>query len=275
VPRQVLDALRGSAVTDIHVLGRRSAAHAKFTTKELRELGEIANADVLVNAAEVSQGQEWAEPSAKVRRNLDVLTEWSQRSPQGRPRRIHFRFMVRPVALLGTSRVEAVRLERTRFDEAGRLESAGAFETLDCQLVLRSVGYRGVPIPGLPFDNDTGTIPNDAGRVLRDGSPAPGEYVAGWVKRGPTGVIGTNRSDAAETVRSMQADWTAHPAESRRHDGDPVERLRAAGVPVVLWDGWLSIEAAEQALGARHGHASIKLPDRGDLLDAARTRAPA
>jgi ferredoxin/flavodoxin---NADP+ reductase len=272
VPRQVLDTLRSSAVTDIHVLGRRSAAHAKFTTKELRELGEIANADVIVDADAVTEGQEWVEANASVRRNLEVLTGWAQRPPEGRPRRIHFRFMVRPIALLGTSRVEAVRLERTRFDEAGRLESADVFETLEAQLVLRSVGYRGVPIAGLPFDHGTGTIPNDAGRVLRDGVPAPREYVVGWVKRGPTGVIGTNRSDAAETVRTMHADWAEHPLPLRPHDEDPVERLRAAGVPLVLWDGWLAIEAAEQALGARHGQARIKLPDWDDLLGAAGVR---
>jgi ferredoxin--NADP+ reductase len=268
VPRDVLDTLRRSAVTDIHVLGRRSAAHAKFTTKELRELGEIANADVLVDADELSAGQEHVETSAAVRRNLDVLSEWSQRPPQGRPRRIHFRFLVRPTGLVGTSRVEAVQLERTCFNESGELVGAGVVETLEAQLVLRSVGYRGVPLAGLPFDHDTGTIPNDAGRVVRDGTPAPGEYVAGWVKRGPTGVIGTNRSDAAETVRSMQADWAAYPPEPRAADEDPVERLRAAGVRVVLWDGWLAIEAAEAALGARHGHARIKLPDRVDLLAA-------
>lgn len=274
IPRDVLDTLRDSAVTDIHLLGRRSAAHAKFTTKELRELGELANADVIVDPAELAAGQELAEANAAVRRNLDVLTEWSQRTPAGRPRRIHLRFMVRPTALLGTSHVEAVQLERTRFDDAGRLTSAGPLETLDAQLVLRSVGYRGVPIEGLPFDDDSGTIPNDAGRVLRDGRPASGEYVAGWVKRGPTGVIGTNRSDAAETVRSMREDWAAYPSDPGDsavdpvERPDPVERLRAAGVPVVQWDGWLAIEAAEVALGARHGHARIKLPDRGELLAA-------
>lgn len=281
VPRHVLDTLRASAVTDIHVLGRRSAAHAKFTTKELRELGEIANADVIVDPAEVVAGQEWVEPTAAVRRNLEVLTEWSQREPHGRPRRIHFHFMVRPTAILGDTQVEAVRLEHTRFDAAGRLESAGRSEILEVQLVLRSAGYRGVPIPGLPFDPATGTIPNDAGRVLRDGKPSGGqqtrEYVAGWAKRGPTGVIGTNRSDAADTVRSVAADWEADPPAARRRERDaampdPVERLSAAGVAVVPWDGWLAIEAAEQALGAQHGQERIKLPSRIDLLAAAGER---
>ena len=271
IPRPVLDALRRSAVTDIHVVGRRSAAHAKFTTKELRELGEIGNADVVVDPAEILVGQEWVEPSAAVRRNLEVLTEWSQREPHGRPRRIHFRFMVRPVTILGRERVEGVVLEHTRFDAAGRLESAGHTETLEAQLLLRSAGYRGLPIPGLPFDSGTGTIPNDAGRVLRGGRPAPGEYVAGWVKRGPTGVIGTNRSDAVETVRSLAADWERKPPALRLEDDDPVERLAAAGVDVVQWDGWLAIEEAEHALGARHGQDRIKLADRDDLLVAART----
>jgi ferredoxin--NADP+ reductase len=271
IPRPVLDALRRSAVTDIHVVGRRSAAHAKFTTKELRELGEIGNADVVVDPAELLVGQEWVEPTAAVRRNLEVLTEWSQREPQGRPRRIHLRFMLRPVTILGRERVEGVVLEHTRFDAAGRLESAGHTETLEAQLVLRSAGYRGLPIPGLPFDATTGTIPNDTGRVLRDGRPAQGEYVAGWVKRGPTGVIGTNRSDAVETVRSLVSDWERQPPALRLEDDDPVERLAAAGVDLVRWDGWLAIEAAEHALGAQHGQARIKLSDRDDLLVASRT----
>jgi ferredoxin--NADP+ reductase len=271
IPRPVLDALRRSAVTDIHVVGRRSAAHAKFTTKELRELGEIGNADVVVDPAELLVGQEWVEPTAAVRRNLEVLTEWSQREPQGRPRRIHLRFMLRPVTILGRERVEGVVLEHTRFDAAGRLESAGHTETLEAQLVLRSAGYRGLPIPGLPFDATTGTIPNDTGRVLRDGRPAQGEYVAGWVKRGPTGVIGTNRSDAVETVRSLVSDWERQPPALRLEDDDPVERLAAAGVDLVRWDGWLAIEAAEHALGALHGQARIKLSDRDDLLVASRT----
>ena len=269
VPRAVLNTLRGSAVRDIYVIGRRSAAHAKFTTKELRELGEIANADVIVDPAELAAGQEWVEPTPAVRRNLDVLTEWSQREPQGRPRRIHFRFMLRPTAILGSGQVEAVVLERTRFDAAGRLESAEEKETLEAQLVLRSAGYRGVPIPGLPFDSSSGTIPNDAGRVLRDGKPSPGEYVAGWVKRGPTGVIGTNRSDATETVRSIAADWLTQPSRVELDGQDPLDALIGAGVPIVRWDGWLGIEAAEQALGSRHGQARIKLPDRVDLLAAA------
>lgn len=272
IPRPVLDALRRSAVTDIYVIGRRSAAHAKFTTKELRELGEIANADVIVDPEELVADLDRVELTSAVRRNLDVLTEWSQRKPEGRPRRIHFRFMLRPTALVGTGQVEAVVLERTRFDDAGQLESAGHGETLEAQMVLRSAGYRGVPIPGLPFDASTGTIPNDAGRMLRDGAPSPGEYVAGWVKRGPTGVIGTNRSDAAETVRSIVADWETGPSPEKPGDRDPVEGLIAAGVPVVQWDGWLGIEAAERALGAEHGQARIKLPDRIDLLAAAGLR---
>jgi ferredoxin--NADP+ reductase len=202
-----------------------------------------------------------------------VLAEWAQRPQQGRPRRIHFRFMLRPIALVGTTQVESVVMERTRFDDSGQLESADREETLDAQMVIRSAGYRGVPIPGLPFDSSTGTIPNDAGRMLRDGAPSPGEYVAGWVKRGPTGVIGTNRSDAAETVRSIAADWEAKPLHLHADDGDPVDALVAAGVHVVRWDGWLGIEAAEQALGAEHGQARIKLTDREALLAAAATRS--
>jgi ferredoxin--NADP+ reductase len=277
VPHQVLEVLRSSAVSDIHLVGRRGAAQAKFTTKELRELGELANADVVVDPAELvldESGQAAYDSDASVRRNVDVLTEWSSRAAAGRPRRIHVRFLLRPTALLGDDRVHAVQFERTRLNGTGGVTGTGETETIDAEMVLRSVGYRGVPIPGLPFDADSGTIPNDAGRVLRDGAPATGEYVAGWIKRGPTGVIGTNRSDAAETVRSLMEDVSTGTLDSRRTDPtDVVSWLTERGVPVVPWRGWLAIEQAEIDLGDEHGRPRVKLNDRTALLSAAETGA--
>ncbi|MEW2576926.1 FAD-dependent oxidoreductase [Streptomyces syringium] len=274
VPDTALAALADSRVADIHMVGRRGPGQAKFTTKELRELGTLPGAEVLVGAEEAALDPAWTDPSglpAVGRRNVEVLRGWAGQPARGLARRIRLRFFLRPVALLGEDAVRAVRFERTVPDEHGGVVGTGRFEDIEAQLVLRSVGYRGVPIPGLPFDPERGTVPHTGGRVLRDGVPSPGEYVAGWIKRGPTGVIGTNRSCAKETVTSLLAD--AETLMARRPVGDPYSALRAAGQDLVRWPGWLGIEAAEAALGARLGRGPVKIPDWEGLLAAARDQA--
>lgn len=271
VPDAALAALADSRVADVHVVGRRGPAQAKFTTKELRELGGLAGVQALVRGEEAALDPAWADPSAlpsAVRRNVEVLRGWAGQPEQEHERRIRLRFFLRPVALLGDGAVEAVRFERTEPDGHGGVAGTGHFEEIGAQLVLRSVGYRGVPVPGLPFDTRNGTVPHVQGRVLRDGAPAPGEYVAGWIKRGPTGVIGTNRPCAKETVASLLAD--AEALLARRPSGDAQAALRAAGQEPVEWPGWLGIEAAEAALGQRLGRGTVKIPDWAGLLAAAR-----
>ncbi|GHF22388.1 MULTISPECIES: FAD-dependent oxidoreductase [Streptomyces] len=271
VPDAALEALAGSRVTDVHMVGRRGPAQAKFTTKELRELGALTGVQALVRDEEAALDPAWADPSAlpsAVRRNVEVLRGWAGQPEQEEGRRIRLRFFLRPVALLGDGAVEAVRFERTEPDGHGGVVGTGRHEEIAAQLVLRSVGYRGVPVPGLPFDVRNGTVPHVRGRVLRDGTPAPGEYVAGWIKRGPTGVIGTNRPCAKETVASLLAD--AEALLARRPSGDAQSALRAAGQEPVEWPGWLGIEAAEAALGQRLGRGTVKIPDWAGLLAAAR-----
>ncbi|MFF4215040.1 FAD-dependent oxidoreductase [Streptomyces nondiastaticus] len=273
VPDAALGALAESRVTDIHMVGRRGPSQAKFTTKELRELGTLPGAETLVRAGEAALDPAWADPGglpAAGRRNVEVLRDWAERPPAGRPRRIHLRFFLRPVALLGDGAVRAVRFERTVPDGRGGIAGTGEFEDVEAQLVLRSVGYRGVPIAGLPFDGELGTVPHAEGRVLRDGVPSPGEYVAGWIKRGPTGVIGTNRSCAKETVASLLADAGALAGRSPVTAEEAQAALRAAGRQPVEWPGWLGIEAAEAALGRRLGRGPVKIPDWAGLLSAAR-----
>ncbi|MBZ4319492.1 FAD-dependent oxidoreductase [Streptomyces huiliensis] len=272
VPHAALAALAASRVTDVHMVGRRGPAQAKFTTKELRELGGLNGVRTLVRAEEAALDPAWDDPSGlpgAARRNVEVLREWARRPAPDDGRRIHVRFFLRPVALLGDDAVRAVRFERTAPDGAGGVAGTGEFEDVEAQLVLRSVGYRGVPIGGLPFDEENGTVPHEAGRVLRDGVPSPGEYVAGWIKRGPTGVIGTNRPCAKETVASLLADAPALLA-ARGPDADPRAALRAAGLEPVEWHGWLGIEAAETALGRDLGRGTVKIPDWEGLLVAAR-----
>ncbi|MBT2377016.1 FAD-dependent oxidoreductase [Streptomyces sp. ISL-111] len=277
VPRAALGALAGSRVREVHIAGRRGPSQARFTTKELRELGALPGARVVVDPAELAMdpayaAQEGLPLPAVVRRNLEVLRGWSaqrEASVSDAVRRIRLRFFLRPVELLERGgRVAGVRFARTAPDGAGGVQDTGAYEDVEAQLVLRAVGYRGVELPGLPFDPVRGTVPHVAGRVLRDGVPSAGEYVAGWIKRGPTGVIGSNRSCSKETVASLIEDA---PLLARRSAAeDPLAVLRAWGLRPVEWDGWLSIERAEAALGRSLGRGPVKIPDWQGLLAAAR-----
>lgn len=273
MPQAALSALTASRVRDVHMVGRRGPSQARFTTKELRELGGLPSTQVTVDPAELALDPAYVDPSAALpaaqRRNVEVLRGWAQTPPQDAPRRIRLRFFLRPVELLADAgRVGAVRFERTEPDRQGGVRGTGRYEDIEAQLVLRSVGYRGVPLEGLPFDAASGTVPHLAGRVLRAGVVAPGEYVAGWIKRGPTGVIGTNRPCAKETVMSLLED--ADVLVRRDLPEDPVEMLRAEGIEPVQWAGWQAIERAEAALGASLGRSVVKLADWESLLAAAR-----
>ncbi|MEV5483401.1 MULTISPECIES: FAD-dependent oxidoreductase [Streptomyces] len=280
MPQGPLGALADSRVEDVWMVGRRGPSQAKFTTKELRELGSLPDTEVCVRPEELALDPAYRDPGelpAVARRNVAVLRGWAEQTA-GRPadaapaararRRIHLRFFLRPAEVLGdASGVRAVRFERTAPDGRGGVVGTGEFEDIQGQLVLRSVGYRGTPQPGLPFDEATGTVPHLAGRVLRGGAPLPGVYVAGWIKRGPTGVIGTNRPCAKETASSLLADA---PMLAERHTaGDPVAALTRAGQRPVPWPGWLAIEAAEAAWGHGLGRGTVKLPDWAGLLAAA------
>ncbi|PBC65403.1 NADP oxidoreductase [Streptomyces sp. Tue6028] len=273
MPQAALAALAASKVTEISMVGRRGPSQARFTTKELRELGSLPDTEIVVDPHELELDPAYLDPSglpAAQRRNVEVLRGWADAPVQGRPRRIRPRFFLRPVELLADGgRVGAVRFERTVPDGQGGVAGTGRFEDIEAQLVLRSVGYRGVPIDGLPFDAGHGTVPHRAGRILRDDAIAPGEYVAGWIKRGPTGVIGTNRPCAKETVTSLLED--ADTLVRREVAGDPLAALRAEGVRPVEWAGWQAIERAEAELGASLGRGVVKLPDWTSLLAAART----
>jgi len=236
LPEHVRRVLAASTVSDIHLIGRRGPLQAKFTTKELRELGEVTNADVLLDPADLDGGEPPDGVVAPVaRRNLEVLQEWAKRTPQGRPRRIHVRFWHKPVAVTGEDRIAGLRLARTELDAAGALVDTGEVVSIEAQMVLASVGYRGLPLPDLPFDADRGVVPNLDGRVLRDGAVVPGEYVAGWIKRGPTGIIGTNKRDARDTVRNLLADAPTLPRAPVRDPDALLQELAGRGVRVATW----------------------------------------
>jgi len=266
---------------EVVMLGRRGPAQASFTPPELQELGELAGADVVVDPADLELDEASAaaleDDRERARRNVEILREFAARPPSGKPKTLRLRFLVSPVAILGEERVEAVEIVHNRLvageDGALRAEPTEQREVIPCGLVLRSVGYRGTGMPGLPFDEPGGTIPNRGGRVL-DGSGAPlaGVYCAGWIKRGPTGVIGTNKKDATETVELLLED--AREGRLPGRSGDPLEQLLAErGVDCVTYAGWESIDTHERSRGEPLGRPRIKLCTWDELLAAARGKA--
>ncbi|MBY3554667.1 NADP oxidoreductase [Modestobacter lapidis] len=278
MPQHVLDSLAAAPVEQVTVLGRRGPAQATFTTQELRELDHLADAVVLVDPADLEldpAAEEAAAADRVIARNLATLRGWAGHTPAPGRVGIRLRFHARPVRLVGTDRVTGVEVERTVVDAAGTATGTGEFDVVPADLVVRSVGYRGHPLPGLPVDGRSGTVPNEAGRVLRDGAPSTGEYTAGWIKRGPTGVVGTNKHDARETVAALLADAAAGTLRPGGDVDDLVDTLVARGVEPVLLSNWRAIDAAETALGATRGRARTTLHDRASLLAAARAAAAA
>ena len=276
-----IEAIAESGIREIVVLGRRGPVQAAWTSTELHEMGDLAGADIVVDPAELeldpASEAELAAASNLVQRNVEILREFASREPEGKPRRVQLRFRVSPVAILGEEQVEGVEvvLNRLEPDAAGRVRAVPTEEreTIPCGLVFRSVGYHGVPLPGVPFDESTGTVPNAGGRVLdASGEPIPGLYAAGWIKRGPTGVIGTNKKDATETVELLLEDAREGrlPSRGRLAGRDPRCAAADRGVEAVMYAGWEAIDALERSRGEPHGRPRIKLCSWDELLAAAR-----
>jgi ferredoxin--NADP+ reductase len=274
VPDRVLEAFRASAVTDVHIIARRGLAHAKFTAEELRAINDLADADIVIRPEEAlvtAEDEARMAGDRSLRGNVALMREWASRPPRGKPRRIHMRFLHRPVRILGEGRVEALVLERNEPLAGGHVRPSGRFETLEAGMVFRSVGYQALPLPDVPFDAARSLIPHAEGRVLDEhGRPVQGEYVTGWAKRGPTGVIGTNKSDSAETVASLVADLAAR---TSRRGGDPrriLALLDHRGVDHTDWASWLRLDEHELALGRAQNRPRVKIPALGSMLELCR-----
>jgi ferredoxin--NADP+ reductase len=269
---EVLDSLVSKSVTDVHVLGRRGPAYTAFTTKELRELGQLPDVDVIADPADLEldpSSQAVVDQNKVAARNLAVLRDWAARPLSGASRRITFHFWTRPTMLTGSDRVAAVEVERTAINSDGFVVGIGGQQTLPADLVVRSVGYRGLPLIGVPFDERTGRVPHAEGRVIRDGVFSPDEYVTGWIKRGPTGVIGTNKSDAVETVTSLLTDVHNGALKVYGRSGKLDRLLAERGIHALGMPAWHRIDAAEMKLGASHGRLRTTLAHRRELLAAA------
>lgn len=273
-----IEALVSAGVTDVILLGRRGPAQAAFTTPELRELGELARADLIVDAAQLD-GVEVPEEEAARRRNVEILREYSRKTPQGKSHQLELRFLRSPLEILGDGEhgpVSGVRVAVNRLSDDGTgAVATGEEEFIECGLVLRSIGYRGQALAGIPFDEQRGVIRNDAGRVIGDdGSPCPGEYTAGWIKRGPSGVIGTNKKDSAETVACIVEDAKSGRlgvVEPEVAAAQAIQDWIAFRVPDhVTWEGWRAIDDHEAARGVPAGRPRVKLVRHQDLLATAR-----
>jgi ferredoxin--NADP+ reductase len=274
-----IDAICASGLREIVVLGRRGPVQAAWTSTELGELGDLAGADVVVDPAELelddASAAELAAASNVVQRNVDILREFATREPARKPAAVRLRFRMSPVAILGEERVEGVEVVRNTLEPDGRgsvrAVPTDEREVIECGLVFRSVGYRGVALPGVPYDERTGTIPNAEGRVDGDGQVIPGLYCAGWIKRGPTGVIGTNKKDATETVEHLLEDARAGRLPARSSDATIDGLLAERGVDVVMYANWEAIDRVERARGESQGRPRVKLASWEELLAAAHT----
>lgn len=277
-----IEALAESSIEEVVVLGRRGPAQAAFTNPEIREIGALTRADVIVNPDEVELDPasrayiESDQADKTARTNVEILREYSTRTPTGKPMRVVLRFLSSPVEIRGDGRVESIVIGRNRLaesDGALRAVDTGEREELECQLVMRSVGYKGVRIEGVPFDEQRGLVLNRAGRVLEepDGAHKVGHYTAGWIKRGPSGVIGTNKKCAQETVNHLIEDRQAgvllnpESPEPAAIEG----LLRERGVRFVSFSGWEQIDRAEVGRGEPHGRPRVKFVHRDEMLDIA------
>lgn len=272
MPQHVLDALASANIGSVHVLGRRGPAQATFTTKELRELGELLDADDIVDPHGWSfdAASEQAIASDRtIARNVDVIREWTERELRGAGHQIHLHFLARPIELRGDDRVREVVVERTELDGSGGVVGTGELFVIEADLVVRSVGYQGTGILGLPFDDRRGVIPNVEGRVVDGDTVVPGHYVAGWIKRGPSGIIGTNKKDANATVVSLLDDARAGNLQIVADRPSIDDLIEQRALVVVSTEGWRRIDAAERDLGATHGRPRTTLHDTERLLSVA------
>ena len=278
IARHALEKLRESKIREVVVLGRRGPAQAAFTTPEIKELGKLEGVDVIVDPQNIeldpaSQAEIETDRTAKA--NLEILREYAARTEHIAPRRITLRFLASPAEIIGDGRITALKIEANKLvvDPNGGLRSRGTgeFETIEAGLVLRSIGYRTVPIESVPFDYATSTINNIAGQVVHPntGEVVPGEYVVGWAKRGPTGLIGNNKPDSAATVEAMLADLPNLEGSSDVNpDPSQIETLlRERNIDYVTYQDWKILDQYEVASGKKQGCPRIKVTKVPEMME--------
>jgi len=276
-----LEALKNSQVEEIIVLGRRGAAQAAFTNPEIKELGEMEDADIIVSKADVTLDELSAEDlksngDRQAVRNVEILQEYADREPTGKSRKIIMRFLVSPVEIIGDEKVEAIKIVKNELvvtDRGLRSRPTDEYETIPVDMVFRSVGYLGVALPDVPFYDRWGTIPNDKGRVLTEhegDEQVIGDYVVGWIKRGPSGIIGTNKPDAVESVNMFLEDLSMGKVLSPTDtDTDHVLKwLKSRKPNFVTFSDWEKLDEIELQRGQETGRSRVKFTRIDDMLDA-------
>ncbi len=284
IAEHALEALAASRIRDIYVIGRRGPAQAKFTSKELKEFGELADcapvvdpAELSLNPASVSELED--KDNVGARKVYELFQGFAENPPAGQSRRVHFTFSKSPVEILGDERIEKLQLEHNRLGGEPFRQSAegtGEIMELECGILFRSIGYRGVPVPGVPFDEQRGVIPNEAGRVVEDGSVLGQLYVSGWIKRGATGIIGTNKPDSVATIASLLDDREKLAAMGEKSGAEETLRLlNERGIRYVSFADWEKIDRAEIDRGESRNKPREKytrLEDMLSLLDDGTSR---
>lgn len=276
IPGNVEEGLRASKVTDVHVFGRRGPAQVKFTPMELRELGHVPDVDIIVYPEDFDYDEAShaaIADSKMVKQVTEQLTNWVFQESEDlqASHRIHIHMLQQPVAILGDEHVEGVRMERTALQGDGSVKGTGEFIDYPVQAVYRAVGYASSPLPGVPFDEDRKVVPNEEGRVLGEDGPIPGLYATGWIKRGPVGLIGSTKSDAAQTIAHLVEDAQAGVLTSDGGGGKALEEmLNERGVRFTSWHGWQLLEDYEKALGREQGRPRVKVVERETMTAISR-----
>ncbi|MBE2183975.1 MAG: FAD-dependent oxidoreductase [Anaerolineae bacterium] len=279
-----LEALSHSQIETVYILGRRGPAQAAYTTPEIKELGELAAAEVIVSPQDAEIDPLSAEliqsgADRTMIGNVEAIRRYAAHEPEGKPRKIVMRFLVSPLRLIGTDHVEGIEIVKNRLvasdDGSLRPKSTGETEILPVGLVFRSIGYKGTGLPGVPFNERDGVIPNAAGRVVaQDLQIITGEYVTGWIKRGPSGIIGTNKPDSVETATNLLKDVNAgrswHPANPHPEAVEALLETRA--VDYVTYADWRALDADEVARGKALGRPRLKFTSIEEMLAAIRER---
>ncbi len=283
IPANVVEGLKASPVTDVHVFGRRGPAQVKFSPLELRELGHVPDVDVIVYPEDFDfdDGSQAAiEASHQTKQVVKTLMDWTLREPTGASRRIHLHLLQSPVEVLGKDgKVAGIRMERMALTGDGNVGGTGEFLDYQVQAVYRAVGYWGTEIEGIPFDTAKGVIRNAAGRVVDEsGEHLSGYYATGWIKRGPVGLIGHTKSDASETIACLAEDAPGLIAASATtaEDRDPgavLSVLRERGVDVIQWADWELLDAHERGLGEPEGRERVKVVPRDEMTNIALGRS--
>jgi ferredoxin--NADP+ reductase len=271
IPANVYEGLKSSKVREVHVFGRRGPAQAKFTPLELRELDHSPNIEVIVDPEDIEY-DEGSVKEMRANKQADMVAktvqDWAIRDVGDRPHKLYLHFLHSPVEITGQDHVTGIRTERMELDGTGNVRGTGQFHDWNVGQVYRAVGYRSEPVKGLPFNNQSNTIPNTGGRIFdEDGNRVEGIYTTGWIKRGPVGLIGHTKGDALETITNLLEDKENLNPAAQPDEAAVDAFLQSKGIDYTTWEGWNKLDAHELAIGEAEGRTRIKVVPRDEMVN--------